>query len=91
MSDELERARREADAARARLMDDVHRLQDRLRPANLAEEAIDTVKAKGCDAVGVARRNPIATSAGAAALLLLIARKPIAGLIRRWRDREDQD
>lgn len=85
MSERVDRARREAEAARAQLMGDVHSLQDRLRPTNLAEEAVETVKAKSCRAVKVAQRNPLAISAGAAGVLLLIARKPIARLIGRWR------
>ena len=85
MSGDLEQARREAEAARLRMMSDVRQLQERLRPTNLAEEAAETVKAKGQRAVALARRNPFAASAGAVGLLLIVARKPIAKLFRRWR------
>ena len=86
----VDRARRDAGAARARLMADVHQLQDRLRPTNLAEEAVENVKASGVRVADLARRKPVAATAAALGVILLIARKPIVGLFRRRRN-DDKD
>lgn len=86
--DELERAQADADAARARLMGNVHALQARLAPNSLVGDVVDAVREKGGDVVdGAARavaKRPAVASAAAVGLVALLARKPIAKLFARF-------
>ena len=85
-------------AARARFLDSLHVLQDRLKPANLARDvalkAVDAGQGVAQRAAGagqaaarngadLAQRNPTPIAGAAAVLVLFLARKRIAGLFRR--------
>lgn len=72
-------------AARARLMDTLGQLHDRLRPSTLAQDAVEsaaqgvaTVARRGADAV---RRRPIAIAAFAGTVGLVMARGWIADIV----------
>ena len=92
---DLEAAKRDAEAAKARLLGTAHELQGRLTPKNLAETAFDALRHKGQaaaeGAARVARSRPVAASAAAAGLLALIAYKPVAALIGRFRKTNGDD
>ncbi len=83
----IEQSRREAVMARARLDATLEATRARLRPANLAGEAWDGVKAKGADlageAVEAAKARPVAVSAGIGALALFLARGPLTRAAKR--------
>lgn len=74
-------------AARGRLLATAGAVQQRLRPANLAQEAVETAKGGLAQAarqgVATAQRKPVLAVAIGAALGLLLARKPILRLVRR--------
>jgi ElaB/YqjD/DUF883 family membrane-anchored ribosome-binding protein len=80
---DLEDARAAAAAARADLKATFHELEERLRPSNLAGDAIDSIKRKGGEVAGEAveavRSRPITASAVAAGIGALIG----ARLFRR--------
>lgn len=80
-------ARVQAETARARLLSTVGEVQDRLRPANLAQDAVDSasqklesVARKGAE---VARTRPVAVAAVAGAIGLYLARGWIGDILRR--------
>ena len=81
---QLVSARIEAGRARARLMDSAHRLQARLSPATLARDAWEGAKGKGADlaenAVDAVRARPLAATGVVAALALFLARDPLKNL-----------
>ncbi len=78
---EVVAARIEAGRARARLMESAHRLQVRLSPATLARDAWEGAKGKGADlaedAVDAVRARPLAATGVVAALALFLAREPL--------------
>ncbi len=78
---DLEQAKRNAVAARARVDSHVAALQLRLRPANLAGDAWDGVKDKSADRAGGAleavKQRPAAVSVALGALALFLAREPL--------------
>ena len=77
-------ARIEADRSRARLMATAHELQDRLSPKTVARDAWEGAKIKGADlaedAVDAVRARPMAAGGAAAGLVLFLARHPIINL-----------
>ena len=94
---ELVRAKQEAERSRRRLQATVAELQQKLKPANIANNAIQGVKDKGealaGDAVEAVRARPVATRAALGAVTLLLARRPLrsaVGWIFRRRAPKDQ-
>ena len=90
-ADAIRDAAREAQRRRANIDASVAELQHRLDPRLLARQARDTVQDRSRElalsARRTARRRPLAVSAGVAAVLLLIAWKPVAVLMKRARMR----
>ena len=74
-------ARIEVERARARLIDTAGELQLRLAPKTLAREAWEGAKVKGADlaeeAVDAVRARPLAAGGIAAAIALFLAREPL--------------
>jgi hypothetical protein len=77
-------ARVKAETARARLMATARELQLRISPRNLAQNAWEGAKLKGADmaedAVDAVRARPIAATGIVAALALFLAREPLKDL-----------
>lgn len=80
-------ARIEVERARARLMGSAHALQDRLSPRTLARGAWEGARDKGADlaeeAVDAVRARPVAAGSAVAALTLFLAREPLIDLAKR--------
>lgn len=78
---EITEARQEAARTRARLMDTAHQLQDRLSPKVLAKDAWEGAKEKGADlaedAVDAVKARPMATTGVVAAITMFLAREPL--------------
>jgi len=96
MSDQdLAAAKRDAEAAKARLLGTAHELQERLSARNLAETAWDAVRDGGqAAAQGAARAvraRPVAAAAAAAGLVALVAARPITALVGYFRNNDDTD
>ena len=76
-------ARIKAEKARAELMETAQELQQRLRPAVLAQNAWEGAKSKGADlaedAVDAVRSRPAIATGIVAALALFLAREPLMG------------
>lgn len=76
MSTELVRAKADAAASRARLVDTAHELQTRLKPAVIAGNAVESAKRKSEeiaeDAVEAVKRRPVAASAAAAGVAAML-------------------
>ena len=87
---EISAARIEAERSRARLMSSAHDLQDRLSPKTLARDAWEGAKIKGADlaedAVDAVKARPVAASGLVAALTLFLAREPLLDLAHRLAD-----
>jgi hypothetical protein len=83
-------ARIEAERARARLMGTAHELQERLRPGTLARDAWEGAKNKGADlaedAVDAVRARPVTATGVVAALALFLAREPLMDLAAKLTD-----
>jgi hypothetical protein len=83
----VERAKREAVAARRRLDSTLIAVQQRLRPASLAGEAWDGVKDKSADladgALDAVRKRPSAVSMAIGAFALFLAREPLKRVVTR--------
>ena len=77
---EIAAARFEAERARERLMGTAHRLQARVSPGTLAQNAWDGAKDKGANlaenAVDAVRSRPLAATGVVAAIALVLAREP---------------
>ena len=77
----------EAERRRARLMGTAHELQDRLSPRTLTKNAWEGAKSKGADlaedAVDAVRARPLAAGGVVAALTLFFAREPLMDLAGR--------
>jgi hypothetical protein len=77
-------ARFEADRARSQLMTTAHRLQARISPGTLAQNAWEGAKDKGANlaenAVDAVRSRPLATTGVVAAIALFLAREPLMDL-----------
>ncbi|GAA4718336.1 DUF3618 domain-containing protein [Sphingomonas lutea] len=80
-------ARIEAERSRARLMGTATELQDRLSPKTLARGAWEGAKIKGADlaeeAVDAVRARPVAAGGLVAALTLFLAREPLINLAQK--------
>jgi hypothetical protein len=92
---ELVAARAQADAARARLMDTVAELQQRLKPGTIAGQAWEGVKGKtgdmAGDAVEAVKARPIIVSTALAAFTLFLARSPIRSAVSRLFSSDEDD
>lgn len=89
----LSAARQQRDAARERFQASVSAAMSRLDPGNLANDAVHGLKQKAseiaADGVAAARKRPGMVAAAAAAIGLVLARKPIARMIGEWRASDD--
>ena len=87
---EVTAARAEADRRRSRLMATAHELQDRLSPKTLARDAWQGAKGKGADlaedAVDAVKARPIAATGVVAAITMFLAREPLIDLAGRLVD-----
>ena len=83
-SPEIAAARAEAERRRSRLMATAHELQVRLSPGTLAKDAWQGAKEKGADlaedAVDAVRARPFAATGVVAAITLFLAREPLMDL-----------
>ncbi len=74
-------ARIEVERRRGAMLDTVHLLQARLAPRTLAADAWDKAKVKGADlaedAVDAVKARPVAVGGVAAAIAMFLAREPI--------------
>jgi hypothetical protein len=81
MTPEMAAARVQADVARTRLMATAEELQDRLSPKRLGRDAWQGAKEKGADlaedAVDAVRARPLAATGVVAAIALFLAREPL--------------
>ena len=81
---EIAAARTEAERRRARLMATAHELQARLSPGTLAKDAWQGAKEKGADlaedAVDAVRARPYAATGVIAAITMFLAREPLIDL-----------
>lgn len=77
-------ARSEVERTRARLMASAHQLQERLSPKTLARGAWEGTKEKGADlaenAVDAVRARPYAAAGVVAAITMFLAREPLIDL-----------
>lgn len=77
-------ARAEVDRRRARVMATAHELQDRLSPKTLARNTWQGAKEKGADlaedAVDAVRARPVAAGGVVAAIAMFLAREPLMDL-----------
>ena len=76
--------RLEAEQRRARLMGTAHQIQDRLSPKTLAKGAWEGTKEKGADlaenAVDAVRARPLAATGVVAPIAMFLAREPLMDL-----------
>ena len=83
-------ARIEVDRSRARLMSTAHELQDRLSPKTLARNTWQGAKEKGADmaedAVDAVKARPLAATGVVAAITMFLAREPLFDLAGRIAD-----
>ena len=84
-SPEVRALRLEAEHRRARLMGMAHQLQERLSPKTLAKDAWQGTKEKGADlaenAVDAVRAPPLAATGVVAAITMFLAREPLMDLV----------
>ena len=85
---EVAAARVEAERRRSRLMATAHELQERLSPRTLARNTWQGAKEKGADlaedAVDVVRAQPLAAGGVIAAITMFLAREPLMGLAGKF-------
>lgn len=83
-------ARIRAETARARLIETARELQGRVSPRHLAQNAWEGAKLKGADiaedAVDAVRARPVAATGIVAALALFLARDPLKDLAGKMAD-----
>ena len=86
---DIARAQEKANAAREKLLESTHALQERLSPAVLADGAWKAAREKGqevaAEAVRAVKQRPVISSAAAVGLAAFFARRPLAklfGLLR---------
>jgi Protein of unknown function (DUF3618) len=81
---QIAEARSEVDRSRGRLMRTAQQLQERLSPRTLARGAWQGAKEKGADlaedAVDAVRARPVAASGVVAAIAMFLAREPLMDL-----------
>jgi hypothetical protein len=86
-SPEIAEARAEVERRRSRMMATAHELQVRLSPGTLAKGAWQGAKEKGAnlaeDAVDAVRARPIAATSVVAAITMFLAREPLMDLAGR--------
>lgn len=92
----VERAKRDAQAARRQLDSTLVALQQRLHPKSLANEAWDGVKEKSGDlaegALGAVKQRPGAVSLAVGAAVLFLARDPLRRAVgRAFSKREEEE
>ena len=89
------RARGEADAARARLMETAEELKLRLAPKKLAGDAVQAAKDKSIvmadDTVTAVKDRPLMAAGVATATALFLARKPLFAAVCGWFRGSDED
>jgi len=82
----LDEAQADVAEAKARLADTVGDIQSRLAPSRIFDDAMAGVKSTSTSlfesANNVARKRPAAVSAAVAALMLLVAHRPVLRLLR---------
>lgn len=87
---EVAAARIEAERRRAALMSSAERLQERLSPRRLTSDAWQGAKEKGADlaegAVDAVRARPYAATGVIAAIALFLAREPLMELANKLTD-----
>ena len=80
-------ARQEVERSRSRLMGAAHELQERLSPKTLAKGAWQGAKEKGADlaedAVDAVKARPLAATGIVAAIAMFLAREPLFDLASR--------
>ena len=85
-------ARIQAERSRARLMATAHELQERISPRTLARDAWQGARNKGADlaedAVDAVRARPVASGGVVAALALFLARHPLIDLASKMTGRD---
>jgi hypothetical protein len=85
---EIGKAQAQVALAKARLLDTAQELQRRLKPDELVRGAMEGVREKSAefaeDAVAAMRARPAASAGAMAAVIGLLFRKPLTGLVRRW-------
>ena len=83
-------ARIEVERSRARLMATAHELQHRVSPGTLARDAWQGARTKGADlaedAVDAVRARPVAAGGAVAAIALFLARHPLMDLAGKVAD-----
>ena len=83
-SPEIAAARSEVERRRSRLMSSAHELQERLSPKVLARDAWQGAKEKGADlaedAVDAVKARPLAATGVVAAITMFLAREPLIDL-----------
>lgn len=88
-------ARAKVAAARGRLIGTAHQIQRRLRPDELARDALEGVRTKSAelaaDALDVARARPGVSAGAAAGVAALVLRKPLVRLARRLLRRRNEN
>jgi len=81
---EIAAARAEVELRRSRLMATAHELQERLSPKTLARNTWEGAKEKGADlaedAVDAVRARPLAATGVVAAITMFLAREPLMDL-----------
>jgi hypothetical protein len=81
---EITAAKAEVERRRARVMATAHELQDRLSPKTLARNTWQGAKEKGADlaedAVDAVRARPVAAGGVVAAIAMFLAREPLMDL-----------
>ena len=91
---EIAAARAEVDRSRARVMASAHELQERLSPKVLASNAWQGAKGKGADlaedAVDAVKARPLAAGGVVAALTMFLAREPLFDLAGRITKRKSK-
>ena len=89
---DVARAEAKVAAAREKLLESTHALQERLSPAVLADGAWKAAREKGqevaAEAVRAVKQRPIISSAAAFGLAAFVARRPIAKLFGMWRSKD---
>ena len=87
---EIAAARAEVERSCARVMTTAHELQERLSPKTLAKGALQGAKEKGADlaenAVDAVRARPVAAGGVVAAITMFLAREPLMELAGRLMD-----
>ncbi len=81
---EIAAARIETERSRARVMATAHELQERLKPGTLARDAWEGAKVKGADlaedAIDAVKARPYAATGVLAAIAMFLAREPLIDL-----------